>query len=124
RLGQECAIAGRRFRETSSRSVFLREHDLFRKPAPTFRDHALSRSVGAGGHAHARLEDAVEVALVEKSAGCRDGARRLAALEPAPRGAKAAVDLVGVGREPGLAAKGADQMRAGEAGEPGELVEL
>src|SRR2546426_6735238 len=27
--------------ETSSRSIRLLEHDLFRKPVPTFRDHAL-----------------------------------------------------------------------------------
>src|SRR5580700_3284265 len=31
------------FLESSSRSILLLEHDLFRKPAPTFRDHAISR---------------------------------------------------------------------------------
>src|SRR6266436_5324181 len=30
------------FFESSSRSIFLFEHDLFGKPAPTFPDHALS----------------------------------------------------------------------------------
>src|SRR5439155_5714949 len=29
--------------ESSSRSSLLLEHDLFRKPVPTFRDHALGR---------------------------------------------------------------------------------
>src|SRR3984893_5028503 len=29
------------FFESSSRSILLLEHDLFRKPAPTFRDHAI-----------------------------------------------------------------------------------
>src|SRR5882757_7599957 len=29
------------FFESSSRSIFLLEHDLFRKPVSTFRDHAL-----------------------------------------------------------------------------------
>src|SRR5829696_9904784 len=29
------------FCESSSRSICLFEHDLFRKPVPTFRDHAL-----------------------------------------------------------------------------------
>src|SRR6266516_7153844 len=31
--------SGMRFVELSSRSSFLFEHDLFRKPVPTFRDH-------------------------------------------------------------------------------------
>jgi hypothetical protein len=36
------ARAGRLFLESSSRSSFLFEHDLFRKPLHTFRDHALA----------------------------------------------------------------------------------
>src|SRR6516162_338949 len=34
------------FFEPSSRSILLVEHDLFRKPVSTFRDHALMRIVG------------------------------------------------------------------------------
>jgi hypothetical protein len=33
--------------ESATGSSFLFEHDLFRKPVPTFRDHALAWSVGA-----------------------------------------------------------------------------
>ena len=36
------ARAGRLFFESSSRSSFLSEHDLFRKPLHTFRDHAFN----------------------------------------------------------------------------------
>src|ERR1700730_14621908 len=31
------------FFESSSRSILLLEHDLFRKPVPTFRDHAIAK---------------------------------------------------------------------------------
>src|SRR5262245_53729196 len=36
----DAARAGRLFLKSSSRSSFLSEHDLFRKPLHTFRDHA------------------------------------------------------------------------------------
>src|SRR5712692_914506 len=39
-----CSRAGRRFFESSSRSIFLFEHDLFGKPVPTFPDHALEQA--------------------------------------------------------------------------------
>ncbi|TPL04608.1 hypothetical protein FJ567_03065 [Mesorhizobium sp. B2-4-16] len=42
--------SGRRFVEPSSRSSSLLKHDLFRKPVPTFRDHALA---GPGSNANA-----------------------------------------------------------------------
>jgi hypothetical protein len=34
--------------ESSSRSKFLLAHDLFRKPVPTFRDHALLNELHQG----------------------------------------------------------------------------
>ncbi len=43
-----CTRAGRLFFESSSRSIFLLEHDLFGKPVSTFPDHALTLP-GAGG---------------------------------------------------------------------------
>src|SRR5262249_8373989 len=43
-LSRLLRYAGRLFFESSSRFSFLFEHDLFRKPLHTFRDHAL------GGH--------------------------------------------------------------------------
>ena len=42
-LRRAAARAGRSLVESSSRSGFLLVRDLFRKPAPTFRDHALVR---------------------------------------------------------------------------------
>jgi hypothetical protein len=35
------------FSQTASRSIYLAEHDLFRKPVPTFWDHALTAQIGA-----------------------------------------------------------------------------
>src|SRR5437879_4095255 len=35
------------YRSSGSCSIFSFVHDLFRKPVPTFRDHALSLSAGA-----------------------------------------------------------------------------
>src|SRR5712675_232395 len=37
------------FLESSSRSIFLLEHDLFGKPVPTFPDHALALILAVGG---------------------------------------------------------------------------
>ena len=44
--------------ESSSRSIFLFEHDLFGKPVPTFPDHALAAAVSSSscaGHRNARV---------------------------------------------------------------------
>src|SRR2546430_16562969 len=41
--------AGRLFFESSSRSIFLFEHDLFDKPVPTFPDHALAARLPGRG---------------------------------------------------------------------------
>src|SRR5258708_9751721 len=41
-LSRSTLRAGRLFFESSSRSTLLLEHDLFRKPVSTFRDHALA----------------------------------------------------------------------------------
>src|SRR5437868_12253004 len=50
-----------RFSESSSRFIFCFEHDLFRKPVPTFRDHAL---VAERAAILARIGAAGERALV------------------------------------------------------------
>src|SRR5258708_28768713 len=44
-LSRSTLRAGRLFFESSSRSSLLLEHDLFRKPVSTFRDHALVNSL-------------------------------------------------------------------------------
>ena len=52
--------------------------------------------IGAGRHAHAGLEDPVEVALVEEAAGGGDIARRLALPQQPGRGAEAPVEEIGM----------------------------
>src|SRR5215471_6161942 len=41
--------------DSSSRSKFILEHDLFRKPVPTFRDHALRVRGPGNGHRTLRI---------------------------------------------------------------------
>src|ERR1700739_3091292 len=49
------------FFESSSRSTSLVEHDLFRKPVPTFRDHALKTNPKYRSVQARRLEESAAV---------------------------------------------------------------